>query len=93
MGFLKNLAGKTMDLMTEDTVYSMSKNDDDSAEELLLKASDQNYLDYVSAYVRLVEKKKYPGSAFYYVIMRTISDRPADVQRRAREILNSMQKG
>ena len=73
-------------------VYSASQKDDDSAYELLLKASDKNYLDYVSAYVSLINKKKYPGKYFYNAIMDTIKDRPSSVQKRAREILNSRNK-
>ncbi len=90
MGLLKNLAGKAMGAMTEDTVYSISKSDDDSAYELLLKASDQNYLSYVSAYVSLVKKKKYPGPYFYKAIQETIGSRSMEVQAKTRDILNSI---
>ncbi len=90
MGLLKNLAGKALGAMTEDTVYSTSKSDDDSAYELLLKASDQNYLDYVSAYVNLVKKKKHPGPYFDKAIVRTISCRSMEVQAKTRDILNSI---
>ena len=92
MGFLKNLAGKTLGFMTEDTVYSASQRDDDSSYEMLVKASDQNYLDYVSAYVNLVNKGKRPGNYFYRAIMDTINARPSSVQNKAREILNTRKK-
>lgn len=92
MGLLKNLAGKTLSRITEDTVYSSSKRDDDSSYELLLKASDQSYIDYVSAYVNLVNKKKYPGKYFYEAIMDTINVRPSSVQKKVRELLSSREK-
>lgn len=92
MGLFKNLAGKALDLMTEDTVYSASQRDYDSSYELLLKASDNNYLDYVSAYVNLINKKKYPGGNFYRAIMDTINDRPSNIQNKARQFLNSAKK-
>ena len=88
MGLFKNLAGKALDLMTEDTVYSASQRD----YELLLKASDNNYLDYVSAYVNLINKKKYPGGNIYRAIMDTINDRPSNIQNKARQLLNSAKK-
>lgn len=78
--------------MTEDTVYSASQRDYDSSYELLFKASDNNYLDYVSAYVNLINKKKYPGGNFYRAIMDTINDRPSNIQNKVRQLLNSAKK-
>ena len=90
MGLLKNLGTKAMELMEEDTVYSASKSEDDASFELLLKASDKNYIAYVSAYVRLLEKRKYPGGGFKKGISETISDRPKDVQKKVRDILKQV---
>ena len=90
MGLFKNLVGKATDLMTEDTVYSASGRIDCSSDEILSEASDEMFVEYVSAFARLMKKGKKPYGDFYDAIIRDISSRPANIQKRAREILNSI---
>lgn len=76
MGLFKNLVGKAADLMTEDTVYSASGRRDGSSDEILAEASDEMFLEYVSAFVRLIKKGKKPYGDFYNAIERDIYSRP-----------------
>lgn len=92
MGLFKNLGAKAMELMEEDTVYSALQRRDDSCYELLLKASDENYLAYVSAYVRLLKKGKQPYGGFREAMSQTLTDRPKDIQKKARDIINNYKK-
>lgn len=89
MGLFRNLGAKAMELMEEDTVYSALQKRDDSCYELLLKASDENYLAYVSAYLRLLKKGKKPYGGFTEAMSQTLSDRPKDIQKKAWNIIDS----
>ena len=48
------------------------------------------FIEYVSAFVRLIKKGKNPYGDFYNAIERDIYSRPEKIQKRAREILNSV---
>lgn len=91
MGLLKNLGAKAVELIEEDTVYSALQGEDDSCYELLLKASDENYLAYVSAYLRLLKKGKRPGN-FEKAMSQTMLDRPKDFQKKVWAIINNYKK-
>lgn len=89
MGLFRSLGAKAMELIEEDTVYSVSREGDGSSYDLLREASDENYLAYIYAYVRLLEKRKYPDREFYDAIWRTINKRPKNIQQEARAALKS----
>ena len=63
---------------------------DGSSDEILSEASDEMFIEYVSAFVRLIKKGKNPYGDFYNAIERDIYSRPEKIQKRAREILNSV---
>lgn len=94
MGFkalASKFAGKTIDLMTEDTIQMK----DSKAEMgiLLLDSSDQNFLDYTSAFARLYEKRKLTRKKFedfMIAFFEYYERRPLAIQQKAISILEGV---
>ncbi len=94
MGFrdlASKFAGKTLDLMTEDTIQM--KEDESELFILLIDSSDQNFLDYTSAFVRLHNKDKLTGrkyNDFMRAFARCFEKRPSKIQEQAINILKGL---
>lgn len=87
MGFkslVSKFAGKTLDLMTEDTIQMQESETDLFF--LLRDSSDQNFLDYVSAFVRMYNKQKLIGGKYHDFLMAFLEvyeKKPLEIQQRA----------